>query len=346
MRAAHHVDAARVGHDQLGALAQPPLHPRGEDGVRVGRVGSDQQDHVGLVDGAEVLGAGGGAEGLLEAVSRRGVTHPRTGVDVVVAERRPDHLLDDVDLLVGAAAGGDAADRADAVLGLEGLEAVGRLGDRLVPRDLAPLVVDRVAHHRGELAVLVGGVAVGEPALDAAVALVGAAVLRRDHPYDARVVALALDLGAERAADAAVGAGGLDGARGHAELDDRLLLERGRRAGLHAGAARDALRRHEVGAAGADLRVEAASLDGEREGALDVGAGAHAAGADDAGGVVEREVRVAQVDGLRDVPRRRATRAGRTGPRRSRRWRPSPASRSCRGRSRRSPRGGRRGRAP
>ena len=127
VRAAHEVDATRVGHDQLGALAQPPLHARGEDGVRVGRVGADQQDHVGLVDRLEVLGAGGGAEGLLEAVARRGVAHPRTGVDVVVAERRPDQLLDDVDLLVGAAAGGDAADRADAVLGLEGLEAVATL---------------------------------------------------------------------------------------------------------------------------------------------------------------------------------------------------------------------------
>ena len=49
---------------------------------------------------------------------------------------------------------------------------------------VAPLVVDRVAHHRGQLAVLVGGVAVGEAALHAAVALVGAAVLRRDHPHD------------------------------------------------------------------------------------------------------------------------------------------------------------------
>ena len=123
VRAADQVDPARVGDDQLGALAQPPLHPRGEDGVGVGRVGADQQHHVGLVDRAEVLGAGGGAEGLLEAVAGGGVAHPRAGVDVVVAERRPHHLLDDVHLLVGAAARGDAADRADAVLGLDGLEA-------------------------------------------------------------------------------------------------------------------------------------------------------------------------------------------------------------------------------
>ena len=48
VRAADQVDPPRVGHDQPGALAQPPLHPRGEDGVGVGRVGADQQDHVGL----------------------------------------------------------------------------------------------------------------------------------------------------------------------------------------------------------------------------------------------------------------------------------------------------------
>ncbi len=58
----HEVDAARVDDDELGALTQAPLHARGEDGVGVGRIGADHQDDVGLVDAAEVLGAGGGAE--------------------------------------------------------------------------------------------------------------------------------------------------------------------------------------------------------------------------------------------------------------------------------------------
>ena len=126
----------------------------------------------------------------------------------------------------------------------------------------------------------------------------------------------------------------------------RVLLQRGGRAGLHAGAARDALGGEEVGAAGADLRVEAAALDGEREGALDVGAGAHAAGADDARG--RRRSRSRGWTGRPAAGGRpaRATRAGRSAPRRSRPSRPWPGSRSCRGRSRRSPRGGRRGRAP
>ncbi len=64
MRHAHEVDAARVDHDQLGALTQPLLHARGEDGMGVGRVGADHQDHVALLDRVEILRAGRGAEGL------------------------------------------------------------------------------------------------------------------------------------------------------------------------------------------------------------------------------------------------------------------------------------------
>jgi hypothetical protein len=57
VRAADQVDPARIGDDQPRTVTQPPLHPRREDGVRVGRVGADEQHHVGLVDRAEVLGA-------------------------------------------------------------------------------------------------------------------------------------------------------------------------------------------------------------------------------------------------------------------------------------------------
>ena len=67
---AHEVDPARVDDDQLGALAQPLLHPRGEDRVAVGRVGADHHHHVAILDGVEVLGAGRGAEGLSSGRSR------------------------------------------------------------------------------------------------------------------------------------------------------------------------------------------------------------------------------------------------------------------------------------
>ena len=47
---AHDVGAARIEHDQLGALAQPLLQPRGEHRMAVGRVGADDHDDVGVVD--------------------------------------------------------------------------------------------------------------------------------------------------------------------------------------------------------------------------------------------------------------------------------------------------------
>ena len=48
VRRAHEIDAARIDDDQLRAGAQPLLHPRGEDRMRVGRIGADHQDDVGL----------------------------------------------------------------------------------------------------------------------------------------------------------------------------------------------------------------------------------------------------------------------------------------------------------
>ena len=93
-------------------------------------------------------------------------------------------LLDEERLLVGAPRRGDAADRAAAVLGLDALEPAGGVADRLVPRDLAPRVVIVSRTIGLSDAVLVGGVALGEPALDAVVALVGLAVLVRHHPDD------------------------------------------------------------------------------------------------------------------------------------------------------------------
>ena len=119
VRRANKVDAARVDDDELGALAQPLLHSRGEHRMPVGGVRADHHDDVGLRDRLEVLGAGRLTERLLEPVTRRRVADPRAGVDVVVAERGAHHLLDDVDLFVGAARRGDAADRARAVLGLD-----------------------------------------------------------------------------------------------------------------------------------------------------------------------------------------------------------------------------------
>ena len=183
MRRAHEVDAARVDDDQPGALPQAPLHPAGEDGVPVGRVGADDEDHVRLLDAVEILRARRSAEGGLEAVSGRRVADARAGIDIVVAEALPDQLLDEVGLLVGAAAGGDAADRAGAVAALDAAEFGGDMGDRLVPRNLAPGLIDRSADHRIEDAVAVLGIAPGETAFHAGVAVIGLAFLPGHHAH-------------------------------------------------------------------------------------------------------------------------------------------------------------------
>ena len=74
--AADEVDPARVDDDQPRAVAQPPLHPRGEHRVGVGRVRADQQDHVGSVDRAEVLRSRRGAERRASARSRSASGRP------------------------------------------------------------------------------------------------------------------------------------------------------------------------------------------------------------------------------------------------------------------------------
>ena len=164
-------------------------------------------------------------------------------------------------------------------------------------------------------------VAPGEAALHARVAVVRLPVLERHHAHHF----VALQLGLEGAAHAAVGAGRDHAALGLPHFDDRLFHQRVGRAGLDAGAAGDALRIHEQHVAGRDLRGEAAAADGQRERALDFLAGAHAARADDALRRVEAEVRVRFVLGVvKMVGARRSRTALRAGPPRP----PCPAARS------------------
>ena len=160
--------------------------------------------------------------------------------------------------------------------------------------DLAPRLVDLVADHRLEDAVLVRGVAPGEAALHAGMAVVGLAVLPGHHPHHR----VALHLRLEGAADAAIGAGGDDGARRRARAR-RPTSPAASRSG------RPARRRRRTRTPRRGSRrppcpaetsaVEAAALDRQREGALHLVAGAHAARADDALGRVEGEIGVAVV---------------------------------------------------
>ncbi len=279
MRRAHQVDAARIDDDQLGALAQTRLHARAENRVSVGRVGADDDDHIGFVDGIEILCSCRCAEGLVEAVAGRRMADARASVGVVIAEAGAGQLLHQIAFLVGAARGGDDADRILAVFGLDFLEAAGGEADRLVPGHDAPGLMNGIADHRLQQTLAVGRVAISEAALDAAVAVIGLAVLPGSHAHDF----LAAHLRLEGAADAAIGASGHGRVFGLADLDHRFLGQRRGRAGLNASAAGDAFgfekgfrhaRRHAA--------VEASAANRQREGALDLFAGAHAAIANDA----------------------------------------------------------------
>ncbi len=98
------IDAPRIDDDQPRAFAQPALHVRGEHRMRVGGVRADHHDDVGCFDGIEILRAGRGSEGGLQAVARRRMADARAGVDVVVAERGADHLLHQVGFFVRCSA--------------------------------------------------------------------------------------------------------------------------------------------------------------------------------------------------------------------------------------------------
>ena len=265
MRRAHQLRAARIDDDELGALAQPLLDLRADDRMRVGRIAADDENDIGLVDGVEILRAGGRAEGLAEAIAGRRMADARARVDIIIAEAAADELLHEKGLLAGAARGGDAADRESAVFRLNALELGSGVGDRLLPGHFAPGVGDLLADHRAGDAVAMQRIAIGEAALDAAMAVIGLAVLPGDHAHDL----LAAHLRLEGAADAAIGAGGDGRMFRLADVDDRILDERRRRAGLHAGAAGDAFRFHEgLADAGRDAAVEAAAVDRQRECAL------------------------------------------------------------------------------
>ena len=311
-----------IEDDQPGALAQPLLHARGEHRVAIGRVGADDHDHVGLLDRIEVLRAGRGAVGGLQPVAGRRMAHPRAGIDIVVAEGRAHELLHQEGLFVGAARGGDAADGAPAIFRLDALELRGRVVDRLFPGHFAPRIGDLRPDHRLQHAVAVGGVAVGEAALDAGMAAIGLAVLVGQHAHDL----VAAHLGLEGAADAAIGARRDHRVLGRPDLDHRFLVQRRSRAGLHAGAAGHAFKLEErPGLARRDERLKAAPGNGQREGALHLLAGPHAARTDDAFRRLVGEIGIGSVDARIGVA---ACRRNRSAPRASRPRPPCPAARS------------------
>ncbi|MDT4826606.1 hypothetical protein FQZ97_599210 [compost metagenome] len=292
VRRAYELDAARVDHDQAGALAQAALQARGEHRVAAAGVGAHDDHHVGMHDRVERLRAGGFAQGLLQAIAGGRMADPRAGVDVVRAERRAHQLLHQPGFFVGAARRGDAADRVAAMFFLDAAEFGGRVADGLVPGHFFPGIGDVLADHGLQHALFVRGVAPGEAALDAGMAAVGLAVFPGHHAHHF----LSLHLGLEAAAHAAIGAGGDDRVLGLAHHDDGLFLQGRGGTGLHAGAAGHAFAVQErLVLPWRYARVEALAGDRQRERALRFLAGAHAPVADDALRRVVAEVRVGLV---------------------------------------------------
>ena len=298
MGRAHQLDAARIDHDQLRALAQSSLQAGAEYRVGLGGVRAHHQHHIGMRHRGEGLGAGGFPQGRFQAIARRRVADAGAGVDIVVAKTGPHQLLHQVDLLVGAARGADGADAVAPVALLDGAKALCGIGDRLLPGHRAPGLIDAVAYHRPGDTVPVGGVAESEAALDAGVTLVGLAVPVGRHAHHRG----ALELGPEGAADATVSAGSDHRVFRLAVLNDGVFGECRGGAGLDAGAAGHAFAVHErLALAGADSGCEAAPLDGQGESTLGFLAGAHAARTDDALGCIESEVRIGAILGCSQV---------------------------------------------
>ena len=76
------------------------------------------------------------------------MTHTCTGVDVVVAEHRTHQFLNDPHFLVRATRRGDATDTVRPILRADGFELARREGNRFLPRDLLPGVLDARAYFR------------------------------------------------------------------------------------------------------------------------------------------------------------------------------------------------------
>ena len=161
----------------LQAAQRRLLDPRADDRVALGRVGADDDRHVGAVDVGEGAGRAREAERLAQRERRRRVADARAVVDVVGADRGADQALHRVAVLVGGARGGEAGDRVGAVLGLD----PGQLGDdpldRLVPAGQAEAAA--LADQRRGEPVARARELVREAALQAGVALVGGPVERR-----------------------------------------------------------------------------------------------------------------------------------------------------------------------
>jgi hypothetical protein len=142
--------AARVDHDDLPAVLADAVEVAGRRRHRLGEVGADEDDDVGVLDVGQREGqppvhperAGGGGGGRAHAPAA-------VVVDLAGAERDPGELPELVGLLVGEAAAAEHGHAVGAVLGLDLTDPAGDQVEGLVPGGARPLPRGPVADQRG-----------------------------------------------------------------------------------------------------------------------------------------------------------------------------------------------------
>ena len=321
--------APRVEHDQLRSALGGLLEVGRRDRVVDGRVAAGQDRDVRMRDLHERRGHRAGTDAFHERGHRAGVAQARAVIHVVRAEAGAHQLLEQPGLLVRAFRAAEARQRRGAPLVAQRLQAAGGKVQRFLPAGLAEMRqwprrveprVDCLGHavqadQRPVESRRVLQVVEAEASLDAQATFVGRTVAPLDVD-DAPV----LDVVGQLAADATVGAHGIDPAFGDRRIaaarrvDQARRHQRAGRAGLHALAAGDAAAlAHAVVEIEHDPRCGATV--GQPDDVIDLhfAAGAHAQRALDAG------VQVDVHGGVRPVPLRRARRPRRQGPARHRR---------------------------
>ena len=117
------VGLLRRGDDHLRAIdAERLLDPQARDGIGLGDVGADEQEHVGLRDLLVAVHHPPDPGGMLHGPREVQVSVPGAAVHVIGPDGRAHQLLEQVQLLVGAARRDEPRDRGRAVLGLDGLQ--------------------------------------------------------------------------------------------------------------------------------------------------------------------------------------------------------------------------------
>ena len=272
--------------------------------MRFSGIGANEHQAIGERNFGDGIGGGAGAQCLLHAPGGGSVTDARAAVDIVGADHRAHEFLHQVVFFVGAACRRNTGDGVRPVLVANGVQSVRDEIQRLVPVALRQFTVFPDQRR----AQTVGGVDEfeGVAAFQTSVAVTGGRIFRAadgDHPA-------VFHLDFEIAAHAAVGADRASDVLALAGFGAIPVIQGVGGAGLHAAPAGHAAGAGKIGLRALnDVAVDAATLHGEDELALDFVAGAHAAVTMNTFGRVEADIGMLLLFPAALPPRRVATAA-------------------------------------